>query len=163
MTFSYLIKQPWFQGLLAFIVAVSLGIGIYYWGKSAGRAANQTEFDLRQEKLLKQSQDAIALAEKYKSQADIDRALADKLRDERVALTKDAQQHQNKIVAEQQQKMEELNQNYEQTKNSINADASACDRCRDLCERTNRFADANPELAITRCNTADCAATCGSQ
>lgn len=163
MNWKLLIKQPWFQAVAAIVIILILGTAIYFWGKSNGRAETRTEFDVRQEKLLKQAQDATALAEKYKGQADIDKALADKLRDERVALTKDAQQNQQKIIAEQQTKTEELNQTYEKDKNFIDSNLDACDRCRDLCERTNRFADANPELGIAHCNAADCESSCGAK
>lgn len=162
MTFKVLIKQPWFQILVGLFVVLGLVLGIYYYGKSKGRGEASTAFQQRQADLLKKSQDAVTAADVSAKKALESEIYAEQLKkviagDRKTATDKEAQ-----VTEVYQKSIEEINAKYEKDKNSI-ASMSDCDRCRDLCERTNQLAKYGPEFASYHCDPAtECSATCSA-
>lgn len=155
------LKQPWAWILIGVIALLLLITVVYFYGKSAGRAAASTAFDQKQAALLKQSQDALSLADASQKKAIESEAYAAELKK---AITLDratAAQKEQAASDVYKKSTQEINTKYEQDKNSINADVSACDRCSDLCRRTNALAQYGPEFASYHCDPAtDCAASC---
>lgn len=160
MSVKYYIKQPWVQVLIAIVVLVALGFGIYFWGKSAGRRASQTEFDERQTELLKKSQEADARAEKFRAEAEAAELYAGQLKEELVGDRKVAAATEQRIEAEHLERQREINDKYEKDKTFIASDLTNCVRCNDLCERANRIAALGPEFERYRCNADSCTAAC---
>lgn len=162
MTFSMLIKQPWFQILVGVVLVIILGISIYYWGKSNGRSAAATEFDNRQSELLKKSQDAVARADQAAARALNAETYAEKLKEQIGKDRQTALRNEERISEVYRQEEEAISQKYDQKKNEIlSDDVSACDRCHDLCRSTNALAAYGPEFANYKCDAAtDCALAC---
>lgn len=164
MTFSNLIKQPWFQALVALALLVLVLVGAYYYGKSAGRGDKATEFDKRQAELLKKSQDSLALADAAARRAEESEFYAAKLKEIIASDRKNAAETEARVTAVYQNSIKEINEKYETDKTSILGDMPACDRCRDLCRRANELAAYGPEFASYKCNPAtECAAACDSR
>ena len=163
MTFSVLIKQPWFQALLGILIFTSLIIGVYFYGKSHGRSQAGTEFDKRQETLLKQSQAAIQKADQYKAIADSNELYAEQLRKVAAAASDKARENETRITGIYNIEQKEIKDKYEVDKNYIASDLSLCDRCRDLCERSNKLTTYGPEFASAKCDASvDCASACST-
>lgn len=162
MNFAYLIKQPWFQILVGIVLVLALLAGVYYYGKAAGRAVAASEFNTRQADLLKKSQDALALADAAARKAEESEAYAAQLKSIIAGDRKTAAQNEARSTAVYDQSLKEINDTYAQNKNAI-ASMSDCDRCRDLCERTNKLASYGPEFSSYHCDpSADCQFACNT-
>lgn len=163
MTFSTLIKQPWFQILIGIVVVIALILGIFYYGKSKGRAETSTAFQTQQATLLKKAQDALATADKYKALAESDEAYADKLKTVADQQSAAAATHEAQITQVYTQEQQELKTKYANDTTLIHSDMSNCDRCRDLCQRSNALTAYGPEFASAKCDTnTDCADSCNT-
>lgn len=160
MTFSVLIKQPWFQILAAVVVVILIGTGIYFYGKSAGRAEARTEFDVQQESLLKKSQEAELRADKWQAQGEAAVLYAERLKAELADDRKVATATEKRIEEDYLDRQQEIEAKYEQNKTAL-ASMSSCDLCRDLCRRSNALVALGPEFAGAACDESkQCAGAC---
>lgn len=152
MTFAGLIKQPWFQGLMSLIILIAVIVSVYYLGKASGRGARETEFDRTQQALIKTAEDAVLKADTWKNKAEAAELYAERLRLEIGKDRATALKNEEKISQVYRQQNEEITKNYESAKNYATSDLSECDRCRDLCTRSNRLSTYGPEFAGTSCD-----------
>lgn len=147
-----LIKQPWFQILAGAVFVIALGAGIYFYGKSAGRAESRTEFDVKQESLMKKSQEAEIRADKWKATGEAALEYVNRINAELADDRKVAAATEKRIEEDYLDRQQEIEKTYENNKSAVAGPMSACDRCRDLCIRANRTASLSPELAGLRCD-----------
>lgn len=159
---SNVLKQPWFWILAGVVAIVIGGVVLYYVGKSAGRAEHRTEFDKKQEELVKKAQESELRAQRAQVLAEESEKAAADLKE---GIRKDrghAAEVEQRVEADHASKVQEINQWYEEDKKFINSDLSTCDRCRDLCGRSNWLADTyGKDFASARCDVnVSCADAC---
>ena len=156
-------KQRWFQILVGIVLILGLLSGIYFWGKSAGRSSAETKFDQRQADLLKKSQEAEIRANMWKAKADSSEFYASKLKDELALNRKNAALNQKIYEEAYLEEKKEIDKKYEDDKSFIASDLTVCQRCRDLCERSNQLTAYGPEFASAQCDAASqCADACAA-
>lgn len=154
MTLAALIRQPWFQALLGILIFIGIIVGVYYYGKSSGRAQQQTEFDLRQSEFLKKAQESIIKANEWKDKAENAEIYAEKLKAEIGRDRQTALANESKISDAYEIQQKEIQRKYEQATDLISSDLSACERCLDLCRRSNQLTAYGPEFADAKCDAA---------
>lgn len=156
-------SERWFQILIGFLLVVGLLFGIYFWGKSNGRSSAQSKFDKRQEELLKKSQEADSRADMWKAKADSSEFYASKLSEEIALNRKNASLNQKIYEEAYLEEKKEIDKKYEDAKSFIASDLTVCERCRDLCQRSNQLTAYGPEFADAKCDAASqCADACGT-
>lgn len=162
MTFRNLIKQPWFQVLAGGIILISIILGFYYYAKSQGRKEEKEARAKVVTESLKTAQDALVKAETAKKEAEALEELNGKLKEISLDSKVKHEQREAQLSAVNQQEREEIQNEYQKNKDTINRDMSDCDRCRDICSRSNALAAAyGPDFAEFACDAnTQCSLAC---
>jgi hypothetical protein len=155
MEVKTLVKQPWFWILIGIVLLIGLIFGVYFYGKSQGRGQRATEFDKTQAELLKKAQEAMVRADEWKDKAENNEAYAESLKQQIGKDRETAVRNERGITEAYLREQQEINQKYEDAKKVINSELNDCDRCTDLCRRSNElYARYGEDFASAKCDPA---------